>query len=184
MEINDKDKFELEKNGYRLNYQNAGFLAGTSMPDLSWNAIPGTSGPNLGWDQNPLGQFPKLGSFLPPSISDIQADSGFIERAAKYSCFNGANVSAMLGSINNSVLDQSKRSENLVEDGINRRGLERKATGEGASSGGCGQEEGTSVANAKKRKRSNQVNSFSIVLCAYFVEKFNEGSISAHLKIR
>lgn len=160
MEINDKDKFELEKNGYRLNYQNAGFIAGTSMPGLSWNAIPGPSGANLGWDQNLLCQFPKMGSFLPPSLSDIQADSGFIERAAKYSCFNGANVSAMLGSINNPVLDQSKRRENLVEGGSNGRGMERNETGGGASSGGCGQEEGTSGTNAKKRKRPNQVNPF------------------------
>ncbi|KAJ4792854.1 basic helix-loop-helix (bHLH) DNA-binding superfamily protein [Rhynchospora pubera] len=161
MEINDKDNFELEKNGYQVNYQNATFLAGTSMPDLSWNAnyaISGPSGPNLGWDQNLLCQLPKLNSFLPPSLSDIQADSGFIERAAKYSCFNGGNVSAMLGSINNSVLDQSKRMENFVEDGSNRRGLERSETGDGASSGGCGQEEGTSSANAKKRKRPNQGN--------------------------
>jgi hypothetical protein len=157
MEVNDKDKFELERNGYRLNYQNAGFLAGSSMPDLSLNAMPGPPGPNFGWDQNLLCQFPKMGSFFPPSLSDIQADSAFIERAAKYSCFNGANVSAMLGSINNSVVDHSKRTDNLVEGGSNRRGTQRNETGRGASSEGCGQEDGTSVANAKKRKRSNQV---------------------------
>jgi hypothetical protein len=165
MEVNDKIKFELERNGYRLNYQNAGFLAGISMPDLSWNEMPGPPGPNLGWDQNLSCQFPKMGSFFPPSLSDIQADSSFIERAAKYSCFNGANVSAMLGSTNNSVFDQSKRTDNLFKGGSNKRGTERNETGGHTSSGGCGQEDGTSVVNAKKRKKTHhQVNSFPIVL--------------------
>ncbi|KAI3976838.1 hypothetical protein MKX01_008696 [Papaver californicum] len=60
---------------------------------------------NLGW--NPLNSVTKQGIFLPPttgmlhqSLSQFPADSGFIERAARYSCFNGGSFSDMLNPFN------------------------------------------------------------------------------------
>ncbi|MCL7023927.1 hypothetical protein MKW94_023192 [Papaver nudicaule] len=60
---------------------------------------------NLGW--NPLNSVAKQGIYLPPStgmlhqsLSQFPADSGFIERAARYSCFNSGSFSDMLNPFN------------------------------------------------------------------------------------
>ncbi|KAI3970777.1 hypothetical protein MKX01_024424 [Papaver californicum] len=73
-----------------------------SLPDA---ASSGAAMGNLGW--NPLKSVPKQGIFLPPttgmlhqSLSQFPADSGFIERAARYSCFNGGSFSDMLNPFN------------------------------------------------------------------------------------
>ncbi|OVA15415.1 Myc-type [Macleaya cordata] len=68
--------------------------------------VPGSSGTgigNLGW--NPTNSVSKRGVFLPPgmlhqSLSQFPADSAFIERAARFSCFNGGSFSDMVNPFN------------------------------------------------------------------------------------
>ncbi|KAJ3694756.1 hypothetical protein LUZ60_000133 [Juncus effusus] len=153
--MNEKDNFETEQNqnqnGYHMNYQNTHFMPQSShVSDPYWNSVSG-------WNPNPLDPFQKPVRFLPPSLSDIQADSGFIERAAKYSCFNGGNVSAILGTFSNSdPMSRNGNKEHLIESRINRD-LEKNENGEGESSG-VEREEILNVANYKKRKSPNLGN--------------------------
>ncbi|ESQ28358.1 hypothetical protein EUTSA_v10018444mg [Eutrema salsugineum] len=59
--------------------------------EMSWNL------PTLLPPKGNNGLFlPNAGSFLPPSMAQFPADSGFIERAARFSLFSGGNFSDMV----------------------------------------------------------------------------------------
>lgn len=86
------------------------------------NSIP------MGWHQ----------SILPSSISSFPTDSGFIERAARFSCFNGANLGAFAAN-EPPMNDQTTRDSGEAEV--------RGDGGENSSSRGNG---------PKKRKRASE----------------------------
>lgn len=155
---------------------------------------------------NPSSFFPKGGTFLPslpkipppPILPHFSADTGFIERAARFSCFGSGNLSGMVNpfgaseilspyanpskfSGQKSEMSVDEASENAplpVNDHLSsiRSPRERRddanslrESAEPEFSGG-GEEEAPNLAtaardnssskgpNAKKRKRSNQVN--------------------------
>ncbi|XP_057962695.1 transcription factor bHLH49 isoform X2 [Malania oleifera] len=52
---------------------------------------------NMGWNQlKPVIFLPNASGMLPQNLSQFPADSAFIERAARFSCFNGGNFSDMV----------------------------------------------------------------------------------------
>lgn len=57
---------------------------------------PGLDGGIAGLGWNPQNAILKGGVFLPQSLTHFPADSGFIERAARYSCFSGGNFSDIM----------------------------------------------------------------------------------------
>ncbi|GER50459.1 basic helix-loop-helix (bHLH) DNA-bindingsuperfamily protein [Striga asiatica] len=81
-------------------------LMGSFMCDLSYcdsnaqnEASSSSPSRNVGLGQNTfLSSFPNLAS---PSFHNFPEDSGFIERAAKFSCFNGGSFSQMVSPFSN-----------------------------------------------------------------------------------
>lgn len=57
---------------------------------------PGLDGGIAGLGWNPQNSILKGSVFLPQSLTHFPADSGFIERAARYSCFSGGNFSDIM----------------------------------------------------------------------------------------
>ncbi|KAJ6814280.1 transcription factor bHLH49 [Iris pallida] len=92
------------------------------------------------------------GASLPASLSHFQADSGFVERAAKLSCFGGGMVSGAFSSAHEPVVAPYSRGLSDAQSPANE-------SGEGELSGD-GQEEAPNSSSrgvgAKKRKRTNQ----------------------------
>ncbi|KAM0936468.1 putative transcription factor bHLH family [Dioscorea sansibarensis] len=117
MDFNEKDKFGMEKGGGgggggggdHLNAQSSGIPSDWQIPLVSmvesfnpgiWNNTT-TSSQNLGWSSSePIPKVPlflqPVHTGLPPSLSHIPADSAFIERAARFSCFNGGGLSGVV----------------------------------------------------------------------------------------
>ncbi|KAM7270640.1 hypothetical protein ACFE04_029854 [Oxalis oulophora] len=117
MDMSDEDKFEMEKrNDNPMNYPtpsmsldwrfSAANLTNTSMPLLP--ADNSYAPHNLGFcEMNALSKpntsmlkgdvfMPNAPGMLPQSLAQFPADSAFIERAARFSCFNGGNFGDMV----------------------------------------------------------------------------------------
>lgn len=81
---------------HSINGQNLGYCDVNMQSDATTSSNLGTVRADLGWNPNAM----LRGSmFLPPvsgMLSNFPADSGFIERAARFSCFNGGNFSEMM----------------------------------------------------------------------------------------
>ncbi|KAL5723383.1 hypothetical protein ACHQM5_006790 [Ranunculus cassubicifolius] len=98
--------------------QNLGFIDGnvhqdnasTSNNTLIGKGIPvasrsGMESLDMGWNSPNLmlrggGYLQNNARTLPPSLSQFPADSGFIERAARYSCFSGGNFGDIVNPFN------------------------------------------------------------------------------------
>lgn len=145
---------------------------GTGSPFSLWPGMPNLSNPMAEsfnpsiLNQSSSSKFPFPG-VLPPGLPNFPSEPGFIERAARLSCF-GANGS-FSGLMNNSVLNQTQKAElnsMSIGTGSNHGNVERNTeTNEGAedriSNGDNANANADSSQNdssAKKRKRTNQVD--------------------------
>ena len=188
MDLSEKENFGLEKrNGDQLNYHHTSSLSSEWQFDPSTieNPMNSSSSPcpsvsmvdSLCSDlynqqtnpHNPIGKPFPMGwnpSILPSSLSDLPADSGFIERAARFSCFNGGSFSAMVNHpfTGNEPLSPYPSASNGVSDSQSPMNDQRDNGGSNNDSGraefsGDGQENSSSRGNgAKKRTRTNQVD--------------------------
>ncbi|GAA0185964.1 hypothetical protein LIER_33252 [Lithospermum erythrorhizon] len=77
--------------------------ASVSPPLVARNIMPGPLGGGMGWapPQHPMlrggGMFlPTVPGLHPQSLAQIPADSGFIERAARFSCFSAGNFADIM----------------------------------------------------------------------------------------
>lgn len=148
----------------------------------------GWSLPNLLPPKGGNGMFlPNASSFLPPSMAQFPADSGFIERAARFSLFSGGSFSDMMNqqqslgnpeSVGLFLQGQCPSNEvNVVGGAHNDASAAMKETnkqnvpGSGnvsedtQSSGGNGQKGGETSSkgfDSKKRKRNKQVEDLKI----------------------
>ncbi|CAH8363878.1 unnamed protein product [Eruca vesicaria subsp. sativa] len=148
--------------------------------EMSWNL------PNL-LPPKGNGMFlPNAGSFLPPSMAQFPADSGFIERAARFSLFSGGSFSEMMNQQQQPLGNpesiglflQGQCPSNEVNVGVahndamketnvraSEQGNKQNVPGSGnvsedtQSSGGNGQKGGETSSkgfDSKKRKRNSQ----------------------------
>lgn len=102
----------------------------------------------------PMGGWSGQG-ILPPSLSQFPADPSFVERAARFSCFNGGG--SFITAVANPVPFAVSDAQNPRNDGRDIKNDEETAAAElsgdgqeNSSSGGGGSD------SAKKRKRGNQ----------------------------
>ncbi|CAH2066260.1 unnamed protein product [Thlaspi arvense] len=164
-----------------------GFNGGNASSSSSFNRSL-----EMGWNLPNLlppkgnGLFlPNASSFLPPSMAQFPADSGFIERAARFSLFSGGNFSDMVnqplgnhesiglfpmqgpcpsnevnvGEAHNDATRAVKSSEQAAKQNVPGSGNVSEDT---QSSGGNGQRGGETSSkgfDSKKRKRNGQKNS-------------------------
>lgn len=153
---------------------------GTSSPFPLWPGMPNLSNPmvesfNPGILNQSSNKFPFSG-VIPPGLPNFPSEPGFIERAARLSCF-GAN-GAFNGGMSNSVLNQTQKGElNSMSIGsgsshgnqLKNQGTIEKNTesNEGADDRISNEDNANANANAdssqndsgaKKRKRTNQVD--------------------------
>lgn len=83
---------------HSMNGQNLGYCDVNMQNDATTSSSLGTVRADLGWNPNPNAML-RGSMFLPPvsgMLPSFPADSGFIERAARFSCFNGGNFGEML----------------------------------------------------------------------------------------
>lgn len=133
---------------------------------------------------------PPVSGMLPQNLPHFPADSGFIERAARFSCFGGGSFAEMLnpfavpdprslgmmfqgphevlgGNGSNPLHGNDKRSESLHEDVKQQVGGSGNESDEAEFSGRGVPEELDSSSGkgvgAKKRKRGGQVWNFSLL---------------------
>ncbi|KAJ4748150.1 BHLH transcription factor [Rhynchospora pubera] len=154
----------------------SGAGTGTASPFPLWPGMPNLSNPiaepfNPGMLNQSSNKFPYSG-VLPPGLPNFPSEPGFIERAARLSCFS-ANA-GFNGLMNNSISNQAQKGElNSMNIGSgsshgnqlkNQGSIENNSeTNEGAedkiSNGDNANANGDSSQNdsgSKKRKRTNQ----------------------------
>lgn len=101
------------------------------------------------------------GAHLPASLSHLQADSGFVERAGKLSCFGGGMVGGTFSAHEPAITPYSRGLPDARSPANEQRSNRGSVndSGEGELSGD-GQEEAPNSSSrgigAKKRKRTNQ----------------------------
>ena len=188
MDLSEKKKFGLERrSGDQLNYYHTSSLSSEWQLDPSAieNPMNSSSSPcpsvsmvdsfcsDLYNQQtnphNPIGKPLPMDwnpSLLPSSLSNLPADSGFIERAARFSCFNGGSFSAMVNNpvTANEPLSPYPSASKGVSASQSPMNDQRDIRGSNSESGeaefrGDGPENSSSRgSDAKKRKRTDQVD--------------------------
>ncbi|XP_009105442.1 transcription factor bHLH49 [Brassica rapa] len=141
----------------------------------------GWSLPNLLPPKGGNGMFlPNASSFLPPSMAQFPADSGFIERAARFSLFSGGSFSEMMNQqqplgnpesvglflqgqctsneVNVVGVAHNDASAGMKETNVrsSEQGNKQNVSEDTQSSGGKGGETSSKGFDSKKRKRNKQ----------------------------
>ncbi|ONI28978.1 hypothetical protein PRUPE_1G173300 [Prunus persica] len=98
------------------------YMCGNNSTNTSCYSTPLNSSPKLNLsmiDPQMRGNLPIPGNHLPshPSLAPFQADPGFVERAARFSCFGGGNFGGLNGQVNLNEAELAYRSMPKIDSG-------------------------------------------------------------------
>ncbi|PQP94784.1 bHLH transcription factor [Prunus yedoensis var. nudiflora] len=98
------------------------YICGNNTTNTSCYSTPLNSSPKLNLsmiDPQMRGNLPIPGNHLPshPSLAPLQADPGFVERAARFSCFGGGNFGGLNGQVNLNEAELAYRSMPTIDSG-------------------------------------------------------------------